>query len=130
MCTSDDPMAEEPECKAGSGWIVFVDTNENCARDDGEEVVTNVRIDSDVNAATNGDCISFASTGFRRVVGGQPTTQRMLYCDSRKNTERSSGSDNSAARGVEVMATGRGAVITSVAQIDEWADGDAGVECP
>ena len=130
MCTSADPGAAKPACGTGSGWILFVDTDEDCERAETEEVVKVVTVDTDVNAATNGDCLSFASTGFRRVVGGEPTNQHMLYCDDRKNSPRAKGSDNSTARGVEVMPTGRGAVITSVDQIESWADGDAGVECP
>lgn len=130
MCTSADPGAAKPVCGAGKGWIVFVDTDENCQRGTSEEVVTSVTVDTDVNAATNGDCISFVSTGFRRVVGGEPTYQHMLYCDDRKNSPRAKGSNNSSARGVEVMPTGRGAVITAVDQIDDWASGDDGVECP
>ena len=85
---------------------------------------------TDVKAATNGSCVSFASTGFRRIVGGQPATQHMLYCDDRGNAPRTPSSDISAARGIEVMPTGRGTVIKSVAKIDGWASGDATVKCP
>lgn len=130
MCTTSDPTDEDAVCGAGTGWLVFVDADDNCERDAGEEFVTSLRVDDDVTAATNGDCVSFASTGFRRIVGGQPATQHMLYCDARGNTARTPGSNNSAARGIEVMPTGRAAVIKYVDQMDAWASGDEGVECP
>ena len=71
MCSSADPEADEDAtCGEGSGWIVFEDPDANCERDDGEELISGARVDTDVNASANTDCISFATTGFKRVVAG------------------------------------------------------------
>lgn len=130
MCQSATAADEEDAtCGAGSDWIVFEDPNANCTVDDGEEWISSVRIDSDVESNSNTDCISFATTGFKRVVAGQPATSRMMYCDDRKNGPRNVGGDDSAARGVEVPPTGRGVVVRSVDVMTGWEAGDDGVEC-
>ena len=130
MCPSADPLATNATCGSGSGWIVFEDTDGNCDRADTEELITGTRIDDDVRAATNSGCISFASTGFKRVVAGEPATSYILFCDDRGNTPKNPGAPDSAARGVEVPPTGRGAVIRQVDEIASWADVDDPVECP
>lgn len=129
MCTSSTPLDEDAACGEGSGWIVFEDRNADCTVDAGEDWITGVRVDDDVQANTNTDCISFATTGFKRVVAGQPTTSRMMYCDERGNTPRNPGGNDSAARGVEVPPTGRGVVVRRVDEMDAWADGEDGVQC-
>lgn len=129
MCNSAEPDADDAECGAGAGWIVFQDDNGDCVRDAGEERIVGTRVDDDVNAATNSDCLSFSSNGYKRVVGDRPTTVHMLYCDDRKNTPRNNGGKESAARGVEVMPTGRAMVVKLVDEIDTWG-GEDGVECP
>src|SRR6185295_103792 len=111
-------------------WIVFEDTDGNCDRAETEELISGARIDDDVQAATNSGCISFASTGFKRVVAGEPATSYILFCDERGNTPRNPGGSDSAARGVEIPPTGRGAVIRRVDEIAAWADVDDPVECP
>jgi len=130
MCPSADPLADDATCGAGDGWIVFVDTDGNCERADAEELITGTRIDDDVDVATNSGCISFASTGFKRVVAGEPATSYVLFCDERGNTPRSPGNPVSNARGVEIPPTGRGAVMRRVDEIAAWADVDDPVECP
>ncbi len=51
--------------------------------------ISGTRVDTDVNAGLRTPiCISFATTGFKRVVAGQPTTSRMMFCDERGNTPR------------------------------------------
>lgn len=129
MCTSADPEDDDATCGAGTGWIVFEDPNADCARAATEEWITGVRVSSDVEAYANTDCISFATTGFKRVVAGKPTTSRLLYCDDRGNALRLPGGNESAARGVEVPPTGRGAVVKRMDEIATWADGADDVEC-
>jgi prepilin-type N-terminal cleavage/methylation domain-containing protein len=130
MCSSANPEEEEDaECGEGSGWIVFEDPDADCVRDGGEEWISAARVDTDVNASANTDCISFATTGFKRVVAGQPTTSRMMYCDDRGNTPRNPGGRDSAARGVEVPPTGRGAVVRLVDEMTLWEGADDPVEC-
>jgi type IV fimbrial biogenesis protein FimT len=131
MCPSEDPLADDAACgDAGSGWIVFVDTDADCERDDAEELITGTRIDSDVTEDANSECLSFAGTGFKRVVAGEPATSYMLYCDERGNTPRNPGGSDSAARGVEIPPTGRGAVIRRVDEIEAWSEVDDPVVCP
>jgi len=130
MCPSADPLADDATCGDGTGWIVFADEDANCERADAEELISGVRIDDDVEAITNSGCISFAPTGFKRVVAGEPATSYMLYCDDRGNTPRNPGGQDSAARGVEIPPTGRGAVFRRVDEIATWAEVDDPVECP
>jgi len=130
MCPSADPLAADATCGSGSGWIVFEDADSNCDRADSEELIVGTRIDDDVEAVTNSGCISFASTGFKRVVPGEPATSYVLFCDDRGNTPRNPGGSDSAARGVEIPPTGRGAVIRRVDEIAAWAEVDDPVECP
>jgi prepilin-type N-terminal cleavage/methylation domain-containing protein len=129
MCTSAKPDDLDAACGAGTGWIVFQDDNGDCVRDDGEERIVGLRVDDDVNAETNSDCLSFGSNGYKKVVGDRPTTVHMLYCDDRKNAPRIEGGTESAARGIEITPTGRAAVVKLVDKIDAWG-GDDGVECP
>jgi len=105
MCPSADPLAEDAVCGSGSGWIVFEDPDGDCDRADAEELITGTRVDTDVEAVTNSGCLSFAGTGFKRVVAGEPSTSYMLYCDDRGNTPRNpGGSDSSARRSVSPSA--------------------------
>ncbi len=129
MCPSASPEAADATCDGGTGWIVFQDTNGDCARDAGEELITGRRVDSDVEAFTNSNCISFMSTGFKRLVAGLPTTSHMLFCDDRGNTPRTPDNPFSVARGIEVGPTGRGTVVKRVDEIDDWG-GSGGVSCP
>lgn len=130
MCTSADPDAEDPDCGDGPGWISFEDPDGDCIRDDGEELISNIRVDDDVNTDSNSTCMSFATNGFKRLVDGQPTTAHMLYCDDRRNVARNAGGTDSTARGVEVLPTGRGSVVRTVAELDAWGADDPGVSCP
>jgi len=70
MCPSADPLAEDAVCGSGPGWIVFEDPDADCDRADAEELIAGTSIDTDVMAATNSGCLSFAGTGFKRVVAG------------------------------------------------------------
>jgi type IV fimbrial biogenesis protein FimT len=130
MCPSATPNDDDATCGAGTGWIVFDDPNANCILDDGETKVAGMRVDDDVGAVANSDCISFATNGFRRIVDGEPTTAHMLYCDDRGNVPRNTGGTDSTARGVEVLPTGRGMVVKAVAELEAWDAGDDAVACP
>jgi type IV fimbrial biogenesis protein FimT len=131
MCPSDSPADDDASCseEAGAGWISFVDINGDCVRDGDDELVNNIVVNDDVDSSLNGNCISYASTGFRIPDAEQPATMHMMFCDERGNVPRQSGSDNSIARGIEVLATGRGAVIRTVAELTAWGDGDNPVAC-
>lgn len=126
MCPSPSPTSASATCGAGTSWIAFVDANSDCVKDAGEELLSNAVIATDVNAVANSTCISYASTGYRRVVGGQPSTANFAYCDSRGNVARFPGKPTSTARAVEILPTGRGSVVKYVAEISALA----GVACP
>ena len=129
MCTSANPSSDTAKCGTGAGWLVYQDDNGDCVRDDAEEKILGQTVDTDVSASGNVTCLSFGSNGYKRVIGTDPTTVHLLYCDSRGNTPRNKGGTESAARGVEVMPTGRAAVIKLVDEIDAWGGGSDGVEC-
>jgi type IV fimbrial biogenesis protein FimT len=130
MCPSANPESATATCGAGPGWISFVDTNATCTRTASQELVANVVAETDVTPVWNSDCITFASTGFRIVKAGKPAIQHMLFCDSRKNTARVPGSKESAARGIEVQATGRAGVVKLITEITSWNVGADKVACP
>jgi type IV fimbrial biogenesis protein FimT len=130
MCQSNNAGEEEDAtCGSGSGWIVFEDPDANCARAETEEWISGVQVDSDVESYSNTSCISFATTGFKRVVAGQPGMSRLMFCDDRGNTLLFPGGNLSAARGIEVPPTGRGAVVKRFDELETWEAGAAPVEC-
>jgi type IV fimbrial biogenesis protein FimT len=126
VCPSDDGSV----CTAGTfrGWIAFVDTNNSCTRDTADATETLVRVETriDSDAAkpiyeeSKGVCISFGSNGFRQNIGGKATADRTIFCDTRGNTKQG-GTDLSAARGIEVTATGRARVTRVIADLTTWS---------
>jgi type IV fimbrial biogenesis protein FimT len=130
LCRTDAPDEDDAGCNAGTGWIAFEDANGDCVRDAGEELVGNIRVDTDVNTQSNTGCMSFATNGFKRPIAGQPGIARMVYCDSRRNVARNAGGTDSTARGIEVLPTGRGTVVKDVAELTSWEAGGEGVRCP
>jgi type IV fimbrial biogenesis protein FimT len=129
MCQSDAPEDVDATCGEGSGWIVFEDPDADCVRAETEDWITGVGVASDVGSFSNTTCISFATTGFKRVVAGQPATSRMIFCDDRGNTLRYPAGTDSTARGVEVPPTGRGAVVRRFDEMEAWVEADDPVEC-
>jgi len=126
MCPSANPTSTTATCGTGSGWIAFIDGDNNCARVAGEELLSNAFISTDVNATANSTCVKYGSTGYRVPVPGQPTNANFLYCDSRGNVARFPGKPVSNARAVEILPTGRGSVVKYVSEISALA----GVACP
>lgn len=144
LCASEDPGADDPTCvgkdvRNFNGWIVFVDTNNDCVRDadkDKGEIVlrTGSRIDTTNTAVSyrtsmsNGPCVSFAATGFVRA--DNPKTPsvpvRTVFCDERGVTNQSKSVPLSVARGVEITATGRARITRDTDEIKGWG---AEVQC-
>jgi type IV fimbrial biogenesis protein FimT len=128
VCPSTTPDLTSAVCTtaATQGYIAFVDTNSNCIRDGAEvtdttnNLVANVVFHSLVTSKKNGSCVSFAANGFRRVVGGQPTTMHAMFCDVRGNTQSFPGSTISFARGLEVVPTGRASTSRIYAELTAW----------
>jgi prepilin-type N-terminal cleavage/methylation domain-containing protein len=130
MCPSANPTSVTAVCGTGTGWISFVDTNATCTRTASQDLVGSSTVDTDVNVAWNGDCIIFSSTGFRIVNPGKPAIEHMMFCDSRKNTPRTPKATESAARGIEILPTGRAAVVKFVDELTTWNSGTDKVSCP
>jgi type IV fimbrial biogenesis protein FimT len=136
VCPSTTPGQTGATCSgaATQGYIAFVDTNSNCVRDGGElsddNLVSYQLTHSEVTSTKNGTCVSFAASGFRRIVGGQPNTLRAMFCDTRGNTPIYPTSTISFARGVEVVPTGRASVSRLYAELSGWSGGANPVTCP
>lgn len=114
LCASTVPNAAAPTCSDGAieGLISFIDLNNNCLRDSGEDLLgttTYEVLDSSANplrVRTNGNCMSFASTGFRQNIASRISISRMTFCDDR-GLALLPGTTMSAGRGVSVSSTGR-----------------------
>ena len=121
LCTSNNALAADeatPVCAASDellGWIVFVDEDNDRARDGGEELLKragppNAAIDT--VSSLDPLSITWLDTGFTN--GGVQLAVRM--CDSRGNV--ASAGELSAARAVTVSPTGRPGVTRVPAEIE------------
>ncbi|MBK7252064.1 MAG: GspH/FimT family pseudopilin [Gammaproteobacteria bacterium] len=130
VCPSANPDTAGAGCSNGAftGWIVFVDADNNCLRDAaGNDIVrASVTIDPAVTPVSNGVCLSFGANGFLQTIAGQATASRTVFCDARGNTLQS-GTLQSAARGIDVSPTGRSRITRDMAEIGSWGPG---VGCP
>lgn len=130
VCPSNDPDSAAASCTAGafSGWIAFADADNDCLRDDADNVIVRagLTIDPAVAPVSNGVCLSFGANGFLQTIPGRATASRTLFCDERGNTEQG-GTGLSAARGLDVTPTGRSRITRDIAEIGTWAPG---VACP
>ncbi len=132
LCPSDDSEDPDATCSDGAltGWITFVDANNDCLRDDGEEVLrAQPTLDEAVLTDSDGVCLSFAANSFRHVIAGRATLRRTLFCDERGNAETFSGSGESFARGIRVQPTGRANITRNRVAIATWST-VFGVACP
>jgi type IV fimbrial biogenesis protein FimT len=132
FCPSETPDADLAICdgEATQGYIAFIDANNNCQRDDDEEVVSSFVTHSEIKTANNISCIGYGPSGFRIPVDDQPANARAVFCDDRGIAKVSDGSDISYARGVEIVATGRAATTRLYDDLNVWAGEDAPVTCP
>lgn len=135
VCPSTDPEGDDAECSDGDfdGWIVFVDANNDCLRDEDEQLLqSGGPIDAErTSSESNGTCISFLGSGFLAPgpVGGRPLATRTLFCDDR-GLEKQGGTNQSAARGIFVTPTGRSRVSRDVESGVATTDLTAwGLEC-
>ncbi|HET9864287.1 MAG TPA: GspH/FimT family pseudopilin [Steroidobacteraceae bacterium] len=132
FCPSETPDSNLAICDsdATEGYIAFVDENDNCQRDDDEELVSSFVTHSEIKTADNISCIGYGASGFRIPVAGQPANARAVFCDDRGIAKVSDGTDFSYARGVEVVATGRPATTRLYDELNTWAGEDDPVTCP
>lgn len=134
VCPSGNPGATAAACnttQAFNGWIAFVDANSNCVRDAGEVIIrVGHAIDSTLTSNSNGNCISFAGTGFRQNIVGRTTASNTVFCDSR-GYEFQTGTTLSAARGIDIAAAGRARITRNKAELTTGPPGTGwGLACP
>ena len=132
FCPSDAPDADDAVCdgEASAGYIAFVDTDADCQRDDGEDIVSSFVTHSEIKSDKNMSCVAYAPNGFRIPLEDEPANAHALFCDNRGIAKVSDGSNVSYARGVEIVATGRAAVTRLYDDLNLWAGGDTPVTCP
>jgi type IV fimbrial biogenesis protein FimT len=148
ICRSLDPSAATPVCNIGtafSGWIAFVDVDSNCQRTAAVvpgvagqpnttelDVVNLVRsggpIETAVTAASNGNCISFAATGFLQTPAGLVRATKNYFCDYR-GMALQAGTNLSTAREIEVLRVGRSRITRDLNDFTDAAVGPD-VSCP
>ena len=119
MCASSNPLAASPTCTDGAtaGFIVFVDANPttpDCLFNTGDTLLDQRAYDNSMAnnllvVKANGNCISYAPTGFLLSITGRTRATRLLFCDNR-NLAAQAGTADSAARGVMIETTGRARV--------------------
>jgi type IV fimbrial biogenesis protein FimT len=134
ICSTDEPHAEEPECRGAaatnfSGWLVFVDDADgDGAWDAGEEILR--RRDpapAGVTVKSDTGFISYAGSGFLRPASGSQSARRVFVCDARGNTKVSG--DRSATRVVTLDASGRAGVARNFDEVGTLLT-EMGVTCP
>lgn len=122
VCASLDPASATPACAASgfTGWIVFEDLDGNCARDDDDTLIrAGGPLDPSLRSAADGNCITFADTGFMLDHAPGVGAARLLFCDER-GTALQAGTALTAARGIELSRTGRAQVTREPDVIGGW----------
>jgi type IV fimbrial biogenesis protein FimT len=134
ICSTADPHAEEPDCRAPnatnfSGWLVFVDDTDGDGRwDAGEEILRRRDpVPDGVTVKSDTGMISYAGTGFLRSAGASPSARRVIVCDERGNAKVSG--DRSAVRVVTLDASGRAGVARNYDEVGALLT-EMGVTCP
>lgn len=126
LCTSADPLAADPACAASpllTGWIAFVDTNQDGQRDAGEAVLLQrepIPATITARASVNPFQVTYLMNGFAL----NAAAAQLVLCDERGNVP--SGGQLSAARGIQIAVTGRAQVTRDLAQVQTLID-DIGV---
>jgi type IV fimbrial biogenesis protein FimT len=121
VCASTNPKAANPTCSTGtysSGWVVWVDVDNNGLHNAGERVLSaHEALDPVISTgADNSYLVSYAATGFAQTSpGGRATTTQIAMCDDRHNVQTLG--TQSAARAVTIVQTGRARVTRDITEI-------------
>jgi len=102
-----------------TGWIVFVDLNQNGQREAGDTILLNhAPMNAQITAASSADpfLVTYLLNGFAL----NPNGASIALCDGRGNTP--SAGELSAARGILVSVTGRAGVTRNMAEIQDLVD--------
>lgn len=129
VCMAADPEGAGADCDGdgSTGWIAFVDANADGAVDAGEEILLRhpgrEGLTLSIMPEGSGNYFAYAPSGFGVGIAalGDAMTA-VVMCDDRGNVPTDDG-DLSAARGLELSATGRPRVTRSVAEIEADAMG-------
>lgn len=125
LCATADPQAATPACSGTAdftGWVVFADPDSNCtiataadiAQKGGRPAPDRGNVESVADVA----CLTFGANGFLLDVPVAPP-RHIVYCDERGYALQG-GTNQSAARGIEVSRTGRGEVVRDPARLATW----------
>ena len=134
LCTStnaldaDNTANDAATCEDSeviTGWIVFVDLNQDGVRDAGDTILLNHGpMNPQIAAASSADpfLVTYLLNGFAL----NPNGASIALCDARGNVP--SGGELSSARGILVAVTGRAGVTREIGEIQELVDdiGDLG----
>jgi type IV fimbrial biogenesis protein FimT len=133
ICPTSDPSAADPKCNDGPflGYVAFDDVDSDCSHDPGEQILrVGEKLESPpgnpLNVVSDGNCISFAATGFQQKFADavSTTANHILFCDNRGMKENGSSNDGATlvyARGVNISVTGRARVTRDKSEIVKWA---------
>jgi type IV fimbrial biogenesis protein FimT len=102
-----------------TGWLVFVDLNQNGQREAGDTILLNHGpMNAQITAASEVDplFVTYLLNGF----AGNTNGARLVLCDERGNSP--SGGELSAARGIFVSVTGRAGVSRDMDEIQTLVD--------
>ncbi|MGE0030222.1 MAG: GspH/FimT family pseudopilin [Steroidobacteraceae bacterium] len=122
LCTSADPLDNNPVCDASAlltGWIAFVDPNQNGQRDAAEVVLLQREPMPDTitaRSSANPFRVTYLMNGFAL----NPNAAQLVLCDERGNTP--TGGELSSARGIRIAVTGRAGVTRDLDEIQVLID--------
>ncbi len=114
-----NPNATCADSEFLTGWLVFVDLNQNGQREAGEDILLNHGpMDVRITAASSADpfLLTYLLNGFAL----DPNGASIALCDDRGNTP--SGGELSSARGILVAVTGRAGVTRNMDEIQDLVD--------
>ncbi len=122
LCASADPAADSPSCSGGvfRGWIVFEDPDADCQPGSAGAVLRREGpVPATLRVRADGQCTLFGADGFARALGAGVDARRLVVCDDRGYALQA-GSDQSAARGIQVLRPGRALVTREPDQLEGW----------
>ena len=122
LCPSSDPAATAPSCSGGAfrGWIVFEDPDADCQPASADAVLRREGpVPASLRVRADGQCTLFGADGFARELGAGVDARRIVVCDDRGYALQA-GSDQSAARGIQVLRPGRALVTRDADQLEGW----------
>lgn len=122
LCTSADPLDANPVCDASpllTGWVAFVDPNQDGQRDAGEVVLLQHEPMPDTITARSSASpfrVTYLLNGFAL----NANAAQLVLCDERGNTP--TGGELSSARGIRIAVTGRAGVTRDLDEIQVLID--------